>query len=138
MAMSALSARLAASTWSLRIVRSAPTCAAIASGRCGVAGDHLGRAGQARGDHAHAADRAAAGDQHRLADQIAGTVHRVQADRQRLGAGQLAERDVFVHRRELRLAEHELLAEQALRMRNTLALPRKNIFLHRLKRPPRQ
>ena len=76
-----------------------------------------GRAGQARGDHAHAADRAAAGDQHRLADQIAGTVHRVQADRQRLGAGQLTQRDVFVHRRELVLAEHEALAEQALRMR---------------------
>jgi hypothetical protein len=83
-----------------------------------VADDDLGRTGQPRSHHAHAADGAGARDQHRLAQHRAGAVDGVQADRQRLGAGDLAQRDVGLgDRRELGLAHHEALAEHALCMR---------------------
>jgi hypothetical protein len=64
-----------------------------------------------------AADGSAAGDQHRLAEQVAGTVGRVQRHRQRLGHGDLAERNLVVRDlHTLRFGHREVLAEHALHM----------------------
>ncbi len=82
-----------------------------------VAHDHVRGACQPRCQHAHAADGAPAGDEHGFAQHRAGAVNRMQADRQRLGAGDLAERDLLLGDRcELRLPHHEAFAEHALRV----------------------
>ena len=72
---------------------------------------------QPRRHHRQAADRAGAGDQHGLAEEVAAAVHRVQADRERLGERELAERDVGRDGIALPLAHHEVLAEHALHVR---------------------
>jgi hypothetical protein len=74
-------------------------------------------AAETSSEHHHAADGAAAGDQHPSAQEVAGTRGRMQRYRQGFGHREFLQRHVRRHRHALPLRHHEVLAEQALHMR---------------------